>query len=351
MNLKQIMDDGMKQIEVDNDLKQDILDQTVRKRRGVEFLKGYRKSVAAAALCAVVLIGSVSVAAMELPRLWDHTVAKMTGASKGIQEKSIQEGTVDIVSGHDQKEGQEITEVTNNGVTIRAKQTMMDAYGMYIYLEVETSEDIKLDPDLMCFQESEFKLDGTNAYSSSSSGFVEDSYAVSDNKRGYEIYLQDTKEADPSGKLLSLHFKDLVSDNMKDPESKEEIVAGGSWNLQWRVSAADKVQKKNIKIGKTVKTDGGTLTLKQMELSPMSFRILYDSDNEECFKKGEFSIPYTVSLKMKDGSIYGYEENGYSLFDGPATVNPDYELQGFHGILDIDQVAAVVIDGVEYPVQ
>lgn len=350
MDLKQIMDDGMQKIRVEDELKEKILNQTVRKRRGVGFSGGYRKSAVAAVLCAVVLIGSVSVAAMELPKLWDQTVVKMTGADKGLQERSIKEGTVDIVSGHDQNKAQEITEVTNNGVTVRAKQTMMDEYGMYIYLEVEASGDIKLDPDLMCFDKIQFRLDGKQAYRSMSSGFVRNVYAVSEHKTGYEIFLQDTEERDPSDKLLALHFEDLISDNMKDRESKEEIVAAGSWDLQWKVSAADKVQKKIVKLGKTIKMDGDVLTLKQIELSPMSFRLLYDCDNKECFNEGEFCIPYTVSLKMKDGNILGYEETGESLFDGPAIVDPDYELQGFRGILDLDQIAAVVINGVEYPV-
>lgn len=347
MNLKHLMDESMSEIKVEDELKEEILNQTVRKRQVSGFAKGYRKSVAAAVLCAVILIGSVSVAATELPRLWDKTVAKMTGTKEAVQQKGIQEGTVDIVSEHDEKEGQEITEATSHGMTIRAKQTMTDDYGMYIYLEIEAPENVHLDEDTMFFRTREYKLEGKDAYGSSSSGFVSDDYAVSANKRGYEIFLQSEKETNPSGKLLTLHFENLMTEDVKDPENEEKIVVKGTWDLQWTVSAADKGQKKVIPLEHSVKMKKGTLILKQIELSPMSYRIIYENGEEN----GDGGIPYTVSLKMKDGTIHEYTDDGHCLFDGPATMTSEYEVQGFFGVLDIEQVAAVCIDETEYPVE
>lgn len=347
MDLKHLMDESMSEIKVGDELREEILNQTVRNRRVSGFTRGTRKSVAAAVLCSAILIGSVSVAAMELPKLWDKTVVEMTGVKETVQQKGIQEGIVDIVSEHDAKEGQEITEATSNGVTIRAKQTMTDDYGMYIYLEIEAPENVHLDADKMYFESMEHKLDGKSGYENRSSGFVSDSYAESANKRGYEIFCLNSKETNSSGKLLTLHFENLMSEDVKNPKNEEKTVVAGTWDLQWTVSAADEGQKKVIPLGHSVKTKKGTLTLKQMELFPMSYRIVYDNEKKDT----NGGIPYLVSIKMKDGTVYGYTDTGYSLFDGPATATSKYEVQGFWGILDLEQVAAVCIDGTEYPVE
>ena len=133
----------------------------------------------------------------------------------------------------------------------------------------------------------------------------------------------------------------------RDPADKKEIVAKGTWELKWTVSTASK-QKKVIPLGHTIALKKGTLTLRQMELSPMSFRIVYDMDKNVSLKNG---LPYTVSLKMKDGTVYEYTDEGYNLFDGPATVTSEYELQGFWGVIDVEQVAAVCLNGTDYPVK
>lgn len=352
MNLKRMMDESMSGIQVGEELKDEILNQTVRKSRMAGFSKGYRKSVVAAGLCAVALIGSVSVAATELPKLWDKTVAEMTKTGKAAQEKGIHDGVVDVVSDHEKsdyekKERQEVTEATHDGVTVRVKQTMTDSNGMYIYLEVEAPKGVKLDADTMCFDKSVCTLDGRNAYGNIGSGFVRDEFAVSPNKRGYEFFLLNDWEVEASGKEISLRLTNLISEDMRDPAGKEEVVARGTWDLKWTVSTASK-QKKVILLGQTIALKKGTLTLRQMELSPMSFRILYDMDKNVSLKNG---LPYTVSLKMKDGMVYEYTDEGYSLFDGPATVTSEYELQGFWGVIDVEQVAAVCINGTDYPVK
>lgn len=218
---------------------------------------------------------------------------------------------------------------------------------MYVYLEIEAPENVHLDEETMYFQSRGHKLDGKSAYDNISSGFVEDAYSVSANKRGYQMFFLNSEEINPAGKLLTLHFENLMSENVKDPKNEEKVVVAGTWDLQWTVSAADEGQKKVIPLEHSVKMKKGTLTLKQMELYPMSYRIVYDTEE----KNRNYGIPYSVSLKMKDGTIHEYTDTGHCLFDGPATATSEYKVQGFFGILDLEQVAAVYIDGTEYPVE
>lgn len=343
MSVKNKIDEMMESIVVEEELKERIMDQTVRKGKHRFHLWNVRQSVAAA-LALLLVLGSVTAVAAGVTGHWNANVAEEFEADKEVQDKLLkQEFARDLTT--DRQKG-EILQVKDNGVTVTVKQTLTDKYGMYIFLEVETDKKsgIKLDTDRFSFgPDLNRQIKGVE-YTSYNAGFM-NLKKKSPYRMGYEIYMvnDNGKECDMRGKEISVHLKDLLQSNDAHA-GKEKVILKGEWNLKWKVKSNNKTIQ--IPVNQTVKKGKNTFDVKTVELSPLSGRVIYNRDGRD--EKEDY---LAVTYVMKDGTKYNDPENEDSWIDGAGSITEEGQLFGFSKVLDIDNLKSIMIQGKEIPVQ
>lgn len=338
-----------------------------KKRESVR--KHSRKIAVAAAAAAVVIIAGTPVMAKGIGSVWDSVVAVIFGADEKVQEVYDDTG----LSQTFETPGQEKTDVQQEnetqredgmqqgndarqalptaeagGMTVSLQQVLTDGYQLYLYLDVEAPEGISLD-DTCLFDGTNLLVNGKSFEVSTgnmamSASFVGDEYALSPNHRGYEVVYVADEGIDLDGQHLALRLQDFQIDQGKlDMETAIE----GVWTLEWDMDASYH--------GKTVSIDlsGGHLgehaTLKSIDITPLSYALYYDYDGTDMEL---FDDTLWVAFVMKDGTILNDRDNADSIITGNGgSANMSCSREGFTKILDIDELAGVMIDGVIYPVE
>lgn len=331
-------------IQVDADMRENILNQTTRKKTEKKVLLGMRKKVAVLALAGVLCIGTVAVAANEIPKLWDKTVARLFNVGEVQQEKLVDEGYAKVLEAKDSKE--EVLTHTENGITITAKHTISDKYGLYVYLNVKSNDGVKLTKKNIGFEECDIKINGDiYCYDNSGSGFIEKEYAISDYERGYEFYCTNYVEKNIEGKEIQIELKNLTYD---ETNMNEEVLVEGTWKLKWIGKGC--ADSKTIKLNNTYTEKGVDIKLKTFEITPISYTLNYDCPNWDNFEDDESAyIPFKIV--MKDGKKYGNMEDTEQFFGGPGMAGSQFERYMVDKVLDIDNIAYVEVGGTRYEVE
>lgn len=342
MDAKERIDLIMKDIAVREELKDKIMKQTVLKKKR-QFFKTYPICrVAVAAAVAVVLFSAVTSAAAGVVNgiagKWDKEVAKSLDVSSQLQESISQEGYSQNLQTEHLEE--DVLTASDNGITITAKQTLADKYGMYAYLEIKSENGVKLDIDKQFFR----KWDVIGGKFDSKNAGMEELEKKSDYVKGYILHMGNCYGSGNNmiGRKIELHLKDLMTENVKDPDDKERVLVKGEWDLSWIVKGSNKTI--TISMDKTVKgKKGHEIYLKQMEVSALSCRLYYKEKGPE--------RPYIqITYKMKDGTkrnIYGFGGG-----DTDEETGMDYNTDIFDtGLLDIDNLYSVIIEGEEFLVK
>lgn len=348
MDAKDRIDLIMKDVVVGEELKDKIMKQTVHKKRGKIFAAYPACRVAVAAALAVVVFSVMTPAAADMVTgiagKWQKEVAKSLDVEERQQENISKGGySQDLQAAHTEKD---VLTATDNGITITAKQTLVDKYAMYVYLEIKSEKGVKLDKDEQFFRKWDVvggKFDNKNAG-------MQELENKNDYVKGYVLHMGNCMGSGSNmiGKKIELHFKDLMSENIKNPNEKEKVVVKGEWNLSWIVKGNNKTI--TIPMNKTVKgkdrkmrENGYKLYLKQIEVSALSCRLYYK-------ESGDARRYIPIKYKMKDGTkrnIYGFGSG-----DTDKETGLDIQTDIFDtGILDIDNLYSVIIEGEEFLVE
>lgn len=344
-------------IQIDHEMKNKILDQTTRRSESRQVLGGVRKKGVAVAMAAVLCIGTVAVGASELPKVWNATVAKMFNANEKVQEKLVKEGYADIKE--TKENSTDVLTATNNGITVSVKQTLSDKYGLLIYLDVKSTNGLKLTQGNRVFDGNGIYVDGKDVYGTQGAGFVENKYSTSDYETIYELYAANRDEVDITGKEIRVHLKNLVGG---DKKLDDDLLVEGDWNLHWTVksnSATKTIQLNGSYEGKgTVKgkTVSATYNLKALEISPLSFSLTYDCKDFGKVSKELDNELIPVKVVMKDGEVYartvadGVDED--HIIGGGGSQDEHKEVAVFGDVvLDVDNIDYVEVAGVRYDVK
>lgn len=337
MDAKNRIDSMMKDIVVGEKLKEKIMKQTVQKRKRTIFVH-YPVCRLALAVAVVVFFVATPAAAnviIGIAEKWQSEVARSFDV-KERQQQNISKGgySQDLQTAHSEKD---VLSATDHGITITVKQTLVDKYGMYAYLEIKSENGVKLDTDSQFFK----KWDVVGGKFDTKNAGMRELKNNTDYVKGYVLHMGNCVGSGNNiiGKKIELHFKDLMTEDIKDPEEKEKTIVKGEWNLSWIVKGNDKTI--TIPMNKTVTgEDGYQIYLKQMEVSALSCRLYYKESGD---KKPYIPIKYN----MKDGTqknIYGFG-GGYT---DPKT-GLDFQTDIFDtGLLDIDNLYSVIIEGEEF---
>ena len=357
MNFKNDIDKIMDSVDirVDNDMKKKILNQTTQKESRQRVWGTGRRAVVAA-MVTVLCVGTVAVGAKELPKLWNSTVAKFFNANEKTQEKLVQKGYADVKE--TKEESTDVLTTEKNGIRVSVKQTLADKYGIHIYLDVKSTNGLKLTGNRL-FDVNDFYVDGKDIYNNQGGGFVQEKYKVSDYEHIYELYGVNDTATDITGKKIQVHLADLIGG---DHKLDEDVLVSGDWKLNWTV--------KGNTTTKTIKLDGSyeikgvvkgekhsaVCNLKSLEISPLSFHLTYDCKD---WKKvsgelGNTTIP--IKIVMKNGEVYAratkdkVDEN--HVLSGAGFQGDKDELTFFDDFaFDIDNIDYMEVAGVRYEVK
>ncbi len=163
----------------------------------------------------------------------------------------------------------------------------------------------------------------------------------------------DQWEGDENGKLLSAHF--VVFHAITSPEQlkdyylaiggygSEEIINQGEWKLSFNLTYED--TSRSYTINQEAAISGFTGFIKTIELSPMSMKIKYQTDqpmsteNRALFENNWLEDGPDLYLILKDGTKVNYLS---SMEDIQNNICTFYAL--FPYVIDLDRISKIVID-------
>lgn len=344
-------------IQIDHEMKNKILDQTTRRSESRQVLWGVRKKGVAVAMAAVLCIGTVAVGASELPKLWNATVAKMFNANEKVQEKLVKEGYADVKE--TKENSTDVLTATNNGITVSVKQVLSDKYGIRVFLDVKSTNGLKLSSVGSVFDGNGLYIDGKDVYGNMGGGFLGNEYDVSDYEAVYEISCINDSAVDISGKEVRVHLVNLVGGPHK---LDDDVLVEGDWDLHW--TAKSNNTTKTIKLNNTYKGQGeaqgktnyADYNLKSLEISPLSAVLSYDCKDWDKISAELNDKPVPLKIVMKDGEAYGR-----TIYDGvdekhllgtQGCQDDKKQVFSFGDVaLDIDNIDYVEVAGVRYDVK
>lgn len=353
----------MKNVKVDDELRNEILNQTTREKEKKNIVWRVRKKVAVIALVGVLCIGTIGVTAGEFSKKWDATAAKLFGANGKTQEKLIKEGYADIKETEDKRD--EIS-VEKNGAVVTVKQTLTDKYGIHICLDVKFPDGKEV-PGGWSFEDTEILIDGDeNMYSFGCCGMVRHEYDISENQSQYWLHYvkSDNVAENVSGKEISLHLENLVGSDYIEEE--DEVIAAGEWDFKWRLKSNENVKTINLNgsyTNEVILEDEKSLEqeksyeiyhLKSLEISPLSLCIKYESEGVgvraiggRISEQGEEGyIP--VKIAMKSGKIYTIGTTDYNPIGGWGEYRSKRQIILFDTIIDVDNIEYIEVGGIRY---
>lgn len=355
MELKEKIDEVLEHVKVGKELEDCIMKKTVRKESG-HFRTHMPKKRLAISMCMVILLtSSVFVVAAKFPYVWNETVAKLFQADNNQQNKLVEQGYANVLlkdpventtakENADSKNDLLIAE--SNGVTVTATQTLADKYGIYVYLNVKANNGVKLNTDQV-FDIWDITVDDKEGFfNNMTAGFVPDEESISDSERGYEIWLANTTGEPMTGKTLNIHLENLLQ---ADKKQGDHVLVEGIWDFKWDIT--NSTVSKVVELNDTVVIDDVELSLDNIELSPLSYYINYTSSGEGTTSENFSGVQ--VSFIMKDGKVYNGEnaKDEDLITGGPGMIGADRTLRIFDKVLDLDELAAIKINGKEYKIK
>lgn len=332
MNFRNDVDKIMKSVQVNDEMTNEILNQTTRRNQKHAFGK---KRVIAVAMAAVLCMGSVAVAANEVTGFWNNIVGRFLEVGEQEKTELMEKGYVDTVD-------EEKLSVTAEGITVSLLQTVADKNGMYIYLNVK-SDKIKLDEN-MFFNISNVRLEGKGRIEKSVSGIN----LISENEGVVELYATADIEDDGldiEGKKIEVELSDLQNIEIQNDEIYYRTLTNSTWKLSW--NGKNCADSKIIPLNDSIILDNVTIKLKKMEVTPLSIKIEYNAPEWDTMEGPDLlDIPFTIV--MKDGSRFKLLEDGSG--GKGAEQNGTCIVIEFEKVLDIYNIDHVIVGGTSYDV-
>lgn len=238
--------------------------------------------------------------------------------------------------------------VTQNGVTITVKQTLADAFGIYVLYEITVPDDVKLDNNVRwSFEVINVPTVKTDEYITVGSGGSE-ILEQTGNKRTV-LYHLDTTAGFENGEI-KLTLRDLTryTTNDKTGFTESTPVVEGEWDLEWKSTIMD--TSKIIDLNKTLSINGSDNIITKIVISPISFCA---------FVKGDDILGSARPvINFMDGNQLTYDDLGhgnksfsYYLIDEASMTYSNKLYYRFEKIIDLNDVASIQIGDIVIPLE
>lgn len=314
------------------------------------------------AAAAVLAFGTVTAGAAAFMQ-WSHGMSEGMKAGQEQMHKLEAENMASPVN----------QSVSEQGIKVTALQSIVDNYYVHLAFKVEgyepgegkqpDFEDVQISIDGQGAADGEFSIfrgfynglvqgnDGKAVYADGTplpeEGPLE-RYVREDGSLEYEITLaKENEKGYFIGKPIRVELKNLgeITIDGHVPEIED------TWSFAWTLGGSDSVRESSpdYALGDT------KATVKHVEISPVSMRVVYDFPRQEIEEKGYdesgeeiisktyAEAPWLTGVKMKDGTTYMYLYRGPGSFGYASEDSDEYTLTySIDRILDPDQVESLL---------
>ena len=319
-----------------------------------------RKFTAVAACAGLLVVGSVASAAA-IRHIWDRGMQGTLQSTDEQQQKLTDQGIAKVIP--EQTDYSDLA-VTSNGVTVAPDTVITDDKFLYISFSVSGYSTDGTQPDFESASiTAKDATSGTPMELNSTSSFYD---GIVSNETGSPVYDDGSAlEFDADGELIS-HYTDengnleyvitAFVQNQNDSilgktvqvdftnlgtvkKAEYTNALDGTWNFTIPLSSVS--SDKTITVDQAV--DGTPFTLKEINISPVSMKLNYHTDEKVEISEDTVGIPELMGVVLKDGTRYPYlAESGMNGYTDDTLTNA-YTLRSFNRVIDVDDVAALLI--------
>ena len=287
MSFRKDVDEMMKNVQVDYEMTNNIMNNTVR-NSGKKY-RGFRKKAIVVVTLAMLFIGTMAVGVSGFSGAWNNIVQLIQ--HKGIEMDEAQAVNFSKKGYIDVADADKVT-ATNSGITVSLIQTISDKKAIYLYLKVK-SEDKKLNNG-MSFVWAKINIKGFGNID----GVAGDLNVTSDYEGVFEVRMDvlseyKEKNLDIDGKDIELNLNCLrqVYKTSADYKVNDDI-AQGEWKINWKGKSNN--SSKVIKPNQTIIHHKNKLTVIKMEITPLTVTIDFDYPARKEYE--EIYIPFTIVM-------------------------------------------------------
>ena len=319
-----------------------------------------RKFTAVAACAGLLVVGSVASAAA-IRHIWDRGMQGTLQSTDEQQQKLTDQGIAKVIP--EQTDYSDLA-VTSNGVTVAPDTVITDDKFLYISFSVSGYSTDGTQPDFESASiTAKDATSGTPMELNSTSSFYD---GIVSDETGSPVYDDGSAlEFDADGELIS-HYTDengnleyvitAFVQNQNDSilgktvqvdftnlgtvkKAEYTNALDGTWNFTIPLSSVS--SDKTITVDQAV--DGTPFTLKEINISPVSMKLNYHTDEKVEISEDTVGIPELMGVVLKDGTRYPYlAESGMNGYTDD-TLTDAYTLRSFNRVIDVDDVAALLI--------
>ena len=319
-----------------------------------------RKFTAVAACAGLLVVGSVASAAA-IRHIWDRGMQGTLQSTDEQQQKLTDQGIAKVIP--EQTDYSDLA-VTSNGVTVAPDTVITDDKFLYISFSVSGYSTDGTQPDFESASiTAKDATSGTPMELNSTSSFYD---GIVSDETGSPVYDDGSAlEFDADGELIS-HYTDengnleyvitAFVQNQNDSilgktvqvdftnlgtvkKAEYTNALDGTWNFTIPLSSVS--SDKTITVDQAV--DGTPFTLKEINISPVSMKLSYHTDEKVEISEDTVGIPELMGVVLKDGTRYPYlAESGMNGYTDD-TLTDAYTLRSFNRVIDVDDVAALLI--------
>lgn len=291
-----------------------------------------RKFTAVAACAGLLVVGSVASAAA-IHHIWGRGMQGTLQSTDEQQQKLTDQGIAQVIP--EQTDYSDLA-VTSNGVTVAPDTVITDDKFIYMSFCISGYDTEGKDPSFEFINVS-VKDPSSNASMDLSSNSCFYDGIVSDENGNLEYvitaFVQDQNDS-ILGKTAQVDFTNLGTSEKADYTN----VIDGNWNFTIPLSSVS--SDKTITVDKAV--EGTPFTVKDIKISPVSMELNY-AVSEEIHSYTNKTLPGFMGVVLKDGTRYPYlADCGIDGYTDDTLTNA-YELRSFDRVIDVDDVAALLI--------
>lgn len=319
-----------------------------------------RKFTAVAACAGLLVVGSVASAAA-IRHIWDRGMQGTLQSTDEQQQKLTDQGIAKVIP--EQTDYSDLA-VTSNGVTVAPNTVITDDKFLYISFSVSGYSTDGTQPDFESASiTAKDATSGTPMELNSTSSFYD---GIVSDETGSPVYDDGSAlEFDADGELIS-HYTDengnleyvitAFVQNQNDSilgktvqvdftnlgtvkKAEYTNALDGTWNFTIPLSSVS--SDKTITVDQAV--DGTPFTLKEINISPVSMKLNYHTDEKVEISEDTVGIPELMGVVLKDGTRYPYLADSGMTGYTDDTLTDAYTLRSFDRVIDVDDVAALLI--------
>ena len=316
-------------------------------------IRSRRIMVLAAALAA--LVGTTAVASGLFT--WNKKAVENFGnPSKEEQDAMTMEGTA----------REQTVSATDAGITITAKQTVQDKNILYILLEIQSDEAVIDGNGMFDNPDANGAYDGTpwmqtednHEFSNISAGFTPDTPAYAELSRQgyYEIKAIKSMNQAWASDSATLRFTEYSYYTYENGDTVPHSIRG-DWELSIPLGEDTKLETKCYEPGQKIDLSGVPVTVKRVELSPLSLSLAFDLDDLNRLQEELYAGKDDIYIQEVECSGF-LDKDGKELECRTGGMSGKHDLArkeavhviGLDQYMDIESIQAVLLGEDKVPV-